>query len=89
MSSFVADPTEGPLSSDHASAPGPYAATSANLLNQESLSDKGPNEAFASGLQPSFVEEATDNDPSDIEAYPTYIKTESDDNHGISNPIFF
>lgn len=73
MSSFVADPAEGPLSSDHASAPGPYAATSANVLN----------------LQPSFVGEATDNDPSDIKACPTYIKTESDNNHGISNPIFF
>ncbi|PUU81892.1 hypothetical protein B9Z19DRAFT_1106160, partial [Tuber borchii] len=87
MSSFVADPTEGPLSSIHASTPGPCAATPANELNQESLSNEGPNEAPVSGLQPSFVGEATCNDPSDIKAYPTNINTESDANHEEISPL--
>lgn len=90
MSSSAADLTEGPLSSNNASPPALHTTTPPNTLNLESLSGKGPSDAFVSGLQPSFDGgEATGNDPSDIKAYPTNIKTEPDANHGIHNPVLF
>ena len=90
MSSFAADPTEGPLSSNNASPPAPYTTTPPNTLNQESLSGKGPSDTFVSGLQPSLDGGgATGNDPSDTKAYPTNIKTEPDANHGIPNLVLF
>jgi len=89
MSSFVADPTGGALSSNHASPPGTYNVTPPNTLNQESLSDNSPDEAFVSGLQPSFNDGETigGNDPSYIKAYSADIKAELGANHGISSPI--